>query len=225
MNILITSGGTSEPIDAVRVLTNTSTGRTGAFFADFLAARGQDVTLLHAEGAVAATHPAVRSATFTSVRSLGNALRQWLDQRRFDAIIHAAAVSDYTVTEIRINGEAFAPDAEVKLPTSDTMELKLTRTPKLIDTIRQWSQNPKALLVGFKLTQSATDAEAQEKVLKVARSSGADYIVHNDLARMTGGPHPFRIFSSGTEVASGNSKEEMATALYTLLEEHHAARA
>lgn len=225
MNILITAGGTSEHIDAVRVLTNTSTGRTGAFLADFLAARGQDVTLLHAKGAATATHPAVRSAIFTSVQNLTDVLRQWLDKRRFDAVIHAAAVSDYTVSEIRIDGEIFAPDAGIKLPTAETMELKLVKTPKLIDTIRNWSQNPKLLLIGFKLTHSAGEAEAGEKILQVARSSSADYIVHNDLADMIGGTHPFRIFSSQTQVACGNSKAEMAAALYALLEERHAARA
>lgn len=223
MNILITAGGTAEHIDAVRVLTNTSTGRTGAFLADFLAARGQDVTLLHAVGAATATHPTVRSATFTDVQNLRDALQQWLDKRHFDAVIHAAAVSDYTVSEIRVNGNTFAPSTGIKLPTAETMELKLLQAPKLINMIKSWSQNPRMLLIGFKLTQSATEAEARDKALKVIRSSGADYVVHNDLAGMTGGAHPFRILSPEATIASGNSKQDLATALYTLLEEHHAA--
>ncbi len=52
MRILITSGGTEEPIDGVRYITNFSTGRTGAVIADYLAACGVETVLVHGRHAV-----------------------------------------------------------------------------------------------------------------------------------------------------------------------------
>ena len=52
MKILVTAGATREPLDAVRYLSNVSTGATGAALAAALAARGHTVTLLRGTGAV-----------------------------------------------------------------------------------------------------------------------------------------------------------------------------
>jgi phosphopantothenoylcysteine synthetase/decarboxylase len=51
MKVLVTAGGTSEPIDGVRRITNTSTGATGGVIARAFAARGHDVVLIHAADA------------------------------------------------------------------------------------------------------------------------------------------------------------------------------
>ena len=60
MNLLVTAGATREPLDAVRFLSNVSTGATGAALADALAARGCTVALLHGENAVARRAAPVR---------------------------------------------------------------------------------------------------------------------------------------------------------------------
>jgi len=58
VRVLVTAGGTREPIDDVRVLANTSTGRLGARLADALAAAGHDTLLLHGPGMQSVYFPA-----------------------------------------------------------------------------------------------------------------------------------------------------------------------
>ena len=70
MHALVTSGGTREPVDDVRVLTNRSTGRLGAVLVDALTERGHQVTLLHAVGSAMPRRS--RSAVHWNVHSLMN---------------------------------------------------------------------------------------------------------------------------------------------------------
>lgn len=225
MKLLITSGGTSEPIDAVRVLTNSSTGRTGAYLADFFASRGAEVTLLRAERAIAATHPAVRTQTYVTTAELRDALREQLTQHAMDALIHAAAVSDYHVAGLDIGGQDVQADTTVKRPSAEHMTIRLSRAPKLINTLKGWSRNSGMLLIGFKLTQAATPDEVQAHIRKLVQASRADYVVHNDQSRLTANAHPFTLFTRDGTVAEGNTKEDLAIALSDILENAHAARA
>src|SRR5688572_259379 len=103
LRVLVTAGGTAEPVDGVRGLTNTSTGATGAGIATHLARRGHDVVLLRARTALAADGPC-REEVFGSFSELETALRRLLGTGRFDAVIHAAAVSDYGVESIESAG-------------------------------------------------------------------------------------------------------------------------
>nr|HPO44145.1 phosphopantothenoylcysteine decarboxylase [Verrucomicrobiota bacterium] len=71
MRCVVTAGPTFEPLDAVRRLTNFSTGRLGSELADFLAARGHDVTLLRGEQATwRGEVRARRVQTFTTTADL-----------------------------------------------------------------------------------------------------------------------------------------------------------
>lgn len=223
MNILITAGGTSEKIDAVRVISNISTGRTGAYLADYFAKNGANVTLLRAESAIEATHPNVKTVTYTSTESFSNALRRVVTDEYFDTILHSAAVSDYTVAAIRANGKRLSPNSTIKLPTSDSIELVLVKNPKLINTIKGWSKNPAVCLVAFKLTQAAAEMDIRAGVRHILRESQADYVLHNELTAMEGGRHPFRLFTWEGEIASGRTKQEMAAILYKITGEYHAA--
>lgn len=216
MNILITAGGTSEPIDAVRVLTNISTGRTGMTLADAFTRAGHHVTLL-----LAASAPDVPGAhRFTTVGDLGEKLQHLLGAHDYAMVIHAAAVSDYTLASLTLDGREYAPDTIVKRPTAEVMELKLVRAPKLIHSVKGWSRNPHVLLVGFKLTRA--DADARAAVDKLLRH--ADAVLHNDAAQITADAHPFTLYTQVSHT-SGQTKQDMAAALLNLLETHHAARA
>lgn len=221
MRILITAGGTAEPIDAVRVLTNTSTGRTGVALAEALAVAGHNITLLLATNAVATTHPHI--TRFTTFRDLEEALREALQSADYDMVIHAAAVSDYSLTALRMDGVEYAPDRNVKRPTAEKMELVLTRNPKLINAIKHWSRNPHLVLAGFKFTSGASAVEAQAAAEMVMRASGADYVLHNDASAMGANRHPFTLFSAGGEAISGETKEDMINAFLAITELPHAA--
>ena len=100
MNCIVTAGPTYEPLDDVRRLTNFSTGRLGTELANYLTARGHQVTLLIGESA---TWPGERRATivksFSSTRDLRAKLKSF-SGKKVDAIFHAAAVSDFSFGQI-----------------------------------------------------------------------------------------------------------------------------
>lgn len=197
LRVLVTSGGTAEPVDRVRVLTNTSTGRTGALLADHLADRGHDVTLLRAETAVTPAS-ACREATFRTFSDLEAELGRLLGGEEFDAVIHAAAVSDYSVETIVVDGRS-SPGGGSKLESDGAgVTLRLRPNPKLVDTLRARSRNPGLQVVAFKLTASVNAAAVQQAVAALFAHSGADWIVHNDLAeRADGGDFPAHLHAPG----------------------------
>ena len=181
LRVLVTSGGTAEPVDGVRVLTNTSTGRTGAGLAAHLARCGHEVVLLRARTAAPA-ETGGREEFFSSFADLDAALVRLLGSEDFDAVIHAAAVGDFGIAAV-VAGDQARPPGEAKLESGPAPVLIRLRTqPKLVDSLRARSRNPRILVVAFKLTVGADAAAAQAAVAALLARSGADIVVHNDLA-------------------------------------------
>lgn len=187
LRVLITSGGTEELIDGVRSLGNFSTGRTGALLAETFAARGHDVVLLRARRAARpAAGSALREEIFGSFAELAAALQRLLRDERFDAVVHAAAVGDYSLDAVTVDG-APLPLGAGKLDSGRDVRLHLRPNPKLIDRLREWSANPELRVVAFKLTNGATAADARAAVEKLFARARANFVVHNDLAEDRGG--------------------------------------
>ncbi len=216
--ILVTSGATAEPIDAVRVLTNTSSGRTGAELARHFATRGHDVVLLRARTAAAAGPPC-REETYASFADLDAALTRLLTEEHFDAVIHAAAVADFRIAAIELDGVTQPPSGTAKLPSGGAPVLRLQPNPKLVDAIRARSGRPAARLVAFKLTQAATEGEGRASVAELFRRAAPDLVVHNDLAtRDETGAFPADIYrSDGTRAAHCADRADLGPALERLL--------
>ena len=174
--IVVTAGGTEEPIDAVRILANRSSGRQGIALAEAARDRGADVTLIAARVSV----PLPEGVTIVramSVDALDAALRNALlaapngsAVTPADALIATAAVSDFRV--------AGGPLTE-KLRRDGEITLRLTPTPDLLAGVAQ-ALGPRAtrqtLLVGFSAEVSATP-RAREKLEK----KDLDLIVANDV--------------------------------------------
>ncbi len=105
--ILITAGGTIEPIDSARVITNTGTGRLGSLIADEFA-KQEDIGRIFYVCAPTAVRPITDKAEITVIRSvddLSEALSSISSEYRIDAVIHSMAVSDYTVSSVTTAGE------------------------------------------------------------------------------------------------------------------------
>jgi phosphopantothenoylcysteine decarboxylase/phosphopantothenate--cysteine ligase len=215
--VLVTAGGTTEPIDGVRVLTNTSTGATGAGIADHLRRLGHEVVFLHGRQAVRPTVPGPEEE-FGSYADLDAALGRWLGGPAFDAVIHAAAVSDFGVEAIEVNGRRLAPE-QGKIDSGATPVLRLRPYPKLVDGLRARSANPRLVVVAFKLTRGADAEEAQRAVRELFRRAQPDFVVHNDLAaRAAGGPFPADIYQADETVAAHCAdRGELGPALAALL--------
>ncbi len=188
--VLVTAGGTEEPIDGVRTIGNFSTGRTGAALAEACALRGCEVTLLRAHRAAPA-RPPVAEATFGSFAELEAALRRELGGSRFDVVVHAAAVGDYSVASLEIDGLPRPAARDGKLDSGREVMIRLQANPKLVDHLRGWSANPDLRVVAFKLTRGADAAARQAAVAALFAHSGADAVVHNDLAEQGADPGAF----------------------------------
>lgn len=188
--VLITAGGTSEPIDGVRFITNTSTGNTALKLAQSLQAQGYEVTYLRAK-----TATKLKSATnyeFTSFKSLETQLFDLLKNQKFDFIYHAAAVSDYSVSFI--NSEPTNENIKIS-SEEEQIDLTLTKNPKLIQSLKTLS--PHSTVVGFKLTKTLLDSERKAAVKKI--SPYVDYIVHNDMLEIEAGQHQFNLYNNRLE--------------------------
>jgi len=214
--VLVTAGGTAEPVDGVRVLTNTSTGATGAAIATQLARAGHDVVLLRARSALPADGPC-QEEFFTTFAELDVALRRLLGTGRFDAVIHAAAVSDYGVDSIVSVDGVVPAGVHGKIESDRAPLLRLRSHPKLVDGLRGLSPVP-LTVVAFKLTHGADRAQAAAAVQRLFSHSGADCVVHNDLAwRAADGTFPAEIHHRDGRVLACADRRGLAAALDQLL--------
>ncbi len=163
--VVVTSGGTSEPIDPVRTIANRASGRTGRAVAEACSVAGAEVVLVH-DG------PEAAYATTEQVRTAAEMLAAVEEHTPdTDALISAAAISDYTVEE----------SAE-KIRSGRDLTLELERTPKLVDTVRE--AHPDLTIVGFKAETSGDD-EAMVGVARELRDRvGMAFVVANDASVM-----------------------------------------
>jgi phosphopantothenoylcysteine decarboxylase/phosphopantothenate--cysteine ligase len=217
MRILVTAGGTAEPIDGVRVISNTSTGATGAGLATYLRRQGHEVVLLRARSAARA-ETAGPEEEFGSAAELDAALGRHLGGAMFDAVIHAAAVSDFGVEAIEQDGRTQSP-ANGKLSSHSAPVLRLKPLPKLVDGLRARSANRRIVVVAFKLTRGATPPAAQAAIAELFQRALPDFIVHNDLcARTADGTFPADIHrADGSLAAHCPDRADLAIQLEQLL--------
>jgi len=216
MKILVTAGGTEEPVDGVRRLTNTSTGATGGVLARHFADCGAEVLLLHAERASLAELDLERD-TFVTFADLEAALRRHLGGHNWDAVVHLAAVSDYSVASLEVDGRRVAHGDRGKIGSGLDVIIRLAPNPKLIDSMKSWSRNPSIQIVGFKLTNQLDQAKRAAQVQALLDRGTTDLVVHNDLSEIEGEDHKAEIWNPKGPVARTTTKTELAHALFELL--------
>ncbi len=206
MRVLITAGPTREPLDAVRYLSNRSSGTLGLALAHAAADAGHDTTLLLGPVQQPANLPdAVHRHGFETVDELRSLLaEQFL---RHDVLIMAAAVGDY-----RLEG-TLPPKAERK----DTLTLTLTATPDLVAGVASTKRKDQAV-IAFALEDR--DQLEQRAVEKLKRKH-VDAIVANPLTTMDAGDIDAVLFTAdGQREQPGRmSKTDFATWLIALLPE------
>ena len=163
LRVVVTAGGTREPIDAVRVIANRSSGRQGHALAAEAQRRGAMVTLITAaERAAPAGVDVVRVETAEEMRSAVHAVAD------ADVIVMSAAVADF---------RPVAPQ-EAKIKKSDGIPtIELERTVDILAELGA-SRRPTTTLVGFAAETSDVQAYAQAKLV----AKGADLIVANDVS-------------------------------------------
>ena len=221
MRVLITSGATREPIDGVRFITNFSTGATGAALAERLRRGGHQVFYLHGQGARRPRDPR-GCAVFNDFKDLDRKLRGLLRRRRFDLILHLAAVGDYSVRSVVVGGRRRQPARLRKIDSGAEVRIELKRNFKILDRLSGYAAN-RPLIVGFKLTNTTDQAAIRRAVGRL----GCDLVVHNDRHDMKDDrTRKFRIFERGRMLAACASRSELARRLCSVAKRgrDHASR-
>lgn len=209
--IVVTAGGTREPLDPVRFIGNRSSGRQGAALAAAARDRGAEVVLV-------AAHLEVPAPAGVDVREAGTAaeLREATLQAASgaDAVIMAAAVADY-------RPEVVAEAKITKEQQGDELVLRLVRNP---DILAELSAEPRTVptVIGFAAETEPDDAALLERGrAKVARK-GCDYLVVNRVGWNEGfvtEDNAVVILSRAGDIVTraGGTKREVAEAILDLL--------
>jgi phosphopantothenoylcysteine decarboxylase/phosphopantothenate--cysteine ligase len=173
--ILVTAGGTREPLDPVRFIGNRSSGKQGVALARAAAARGADVTLIGANLEVDAPG-AMRVVHVGTTTELAEAVHT--EAVKSDIVIMAAAVADYRPETVA--------DAKIRKETQgDVLTLTLVKNPDILHDVSA-TKGPGQLVVGF---AAETETDPVE-LLKIARAKvarkGCDFLVVNSVGWTTG---------------------------------------
>ena len=166
--ILISLGGTYEPIDSVRGITNKSSGKMGLALAKEAYIRGADLTLVVAN--VSVEIPSVFDVIRVETSSeMNEAILRLVPD--FDIFISAAAVSDFE----------FRKKSDKKIDSSSSLFLNLKPTTKIIRQIKDI--NPDIFLVGFKAEFNISKDEIIECARKQIADAGTDLVIANDISK------------------------------------------
>ncbi|HEX7284669.1 MAG TPA: bifunctional phosphopantothenoylcysteine decarboxylase/phosphopantothenate--cysteine ligase CoaBC [Candidatus Angelobacter sp.] len=162
--VMVTAGGTREPIDPVRFIGNRSSGRMGYALAEAALRRGAKVILISAPTAL----PPPAAAEFISVQT-ATEMRQAVMSRleRATIVIKAAAVADFTVRGA----------AEQKIKRKGHITLELEPTPDILAEVA--AKKGRRLVIGF----AAETEDALENARKKLESKSLDAIVVNDVGQ------------------------------------------
>jgi phosphopantothenoylcysteine decarboxylase/phosphopantothenate--cysteine ligase len=168
LRVLVTAGGTREPIDAVRYVGNRSSGRMGFAVAEEAAALGAEVTVIAANVSLP-RHPRVRYVDVESAAELQRAATA--EFATADVLVMAAAVADFRPADVH--------DGKVKKEGRAGMELVLEPTPDVLTGLAG-ARRPDQTLVGFAAEHGARALEhGRDKLTR----KGLDAVVVNDVSQ------------------------------------------
>jgi phosphopantothenoylcysteine decarboxylase/phosphopantothenate--cysteine ligase len=212
--VLVSAGGTREPIDAVRFLGNRSSGRMGVALAEEAKRRGADVTLLAANLAV----PPPRGIEVVETPTAAALLDEALARRDADVVLMAAAVADYRPAD---------PAAEKRPKDDQAWQVTLEPTVDILRALGERRANGQ-VLIGFAADGGAQGlARAREK----RGHKRADLVVYNDISRSDIGfdaedNEVVLVTASGERTVAKAPKDEIAAAIVDAAEEllHEQAR-
>ena len=173
LRVLVSAGGTREPIDPVRFIGNRSSGRMGLALAERAAARGAEVTLVAANVALPAP-PGVRRVDVETAAELASAMEA--EFATTDVLLMAAAPADFRPSS----------SAESKIAREGTIELDLEPTEDILAGLGS-ARREGQTIVGFAAeTPSESDSPGPgglERARQKLARKGADAIVLNDVSR------------------------------------------
>jgi phosphopantothenoylcysteine decarboxylase / phosphopantothenate---cysteine ligase len=199
--VVVSAGGTREPLDLVRYVGNRSSGRMGVAVAAEAKRRGAEVTLVYANGAV----PAPAGVEVIPAATAADVGREVLARADADVVVMAAAVSDYRPGK---------PEAGKRPKDTEPWSITLEPTDDVLAELGRRRQNGQ-ILVGF-----AADAgtEGLERARAKLANKGGNLFVYNDVSQPGVGfesedNEVVLISARGERQIGRRSKEECAVAI------------
>lgn len=201
--VLVTGGATAERVDPIRILTNRASGKTGAEIALEARRRGAEVTLVH-RGRLGLP---LKEVYVESAEDMLRAVLAELEGGGYDAIVAAAAVSDYTLD----------PSAD-KIKSGGELVLRLRPTSKIIAAVR--ASHPEIKMVGFKAETFLSDEELIFRARESMEKNRLDIVVGNDVGKGGMGTEDNRVLilsRSGGVAEVAGKKRKIAEAVVDAL--------
>jgi len=209
INVVITSGGTQEYIDDVRVLSNISSGRLGAKIADQFIKHGHEVTYVAPKNAVmpAAYHTGQYSyRPVKDTASVMDVMKELVPKA--NVVIQAMAVSDFTF-DLQEATKLSSGDPEAFI---EHMRATIRKTPKIISYLKMW--NHTAVLVGFKFTVGKSAKELHAIATKLMQDNDLDMVFANDKVSMQRAKDHVGVLIMKDWEEKLHSKEKIAASIY-----------
>jgi phosphopantothenoylcysteine decarboxylase/phosphopantothenate--cysteine ligase len=215
VRVLVTAGGTREPIDSVRFVGNRSSGRMGFAVAAEAVRRGADVTVVAANVSL----PRERDAHYIDVQTAAELERAALRAFEYaDVLVMSAAVADFR--------PAAAEDSKISKSGRDGLALELEPTTDVLAALSD-RRRPGQVLVGFAAEHGDGAVERARGKLERKR---LDAVVVNDISRAeigfdTGDNEVTIVTAAGDHAVAKAPKAEVARAVLDAVEELRAAGA
>lgn len=209
--VLVSAGGTREPLDPVRFIGNRSSGAMGVAIATVARNYGAEVTLVHAHLEVDLPDGVLSVAAPTAADMEREMLARQGDQ---DVVIMAAAVSDWTPEHV-------SSDKITKEPAIDTFQPVLKKTVDVAAKLGE-AKRPGQLLVTFSAETEADDQALIARAAEKGVAKHADMVVANRVGEQVGFGETetavWFIQRSGAPVLSTGSKLTVAGHLFEVLQ-------
>lgn len=230
-SIVITAGGTSEKIDNVRKITNSSTGKLGTVIANrMIENKGDRIDKIYfvcSKSSLRPINEKVEVIDIVDTNDLKNTVKKLLTEKQIYCFIHSMAVADYTVDFVTTAEELAIsidnsgrttlsticnPESKLvddKISSSyENLIIKLKKTPKIISMIKDIS--PRTKLVGFKLLDTVSEEQLIAVGLELKDKNKCDMVVANDLNNIRQGNHKAVIIRGRGDYIMAAGKEDIA---------------
>ncbi|MDM5155267.1 phosphopantothenoylcysteine decarboxylase [Bacillus sp. DX1.1] len=215
--ILITSGGCLEKWDQVRGHTNLAKGTIGRILAEEAMAKGAHVIYLHgyfAEkpstyGTQLELHP------FEGIIDLQDKMKSIITHEKIDAVIMAAAGSDWIVDKIS-DQDGNVLDKNGKISSDIAPIIHFQKAPKVLKQIKEW--DPEIVLVGFKLESDISEEELIHRAKERMGSAKADIMIANSSHSLYSHAAIHHVIGRDGEVQLCEGKDETAKVIVSGLE-------
>ncbi|MCX7641365.1 MAG: hypothetical protein N2Z20_01875, partial [Elusimicrobiales bacterium] len=143
-------------------------------------------------------------------------LKKELSSSKYDAVIHLAAVSDYSPYLLITNsGIKIKIPSKQKISINENFCIKFKKNFKILNRLKIYSKNKNIKIIPFKLTSSAS----KKQVIYSIKKLKTEWVIHNDTSKIKRKSHPFTIYHNNIAIKSVKNAYELAKFFENILED------